>query len=89
MPADTVRVCRPGPWGNPHKVGAGPGSLSAGEAVAAYEADLIAGRLRDRAGRPMVERVTELAGKNLACWCMLTAPCHADVLLKLANRTGG
>lgn len=26
-----------------------------------------------------------LAGKNLACWCALDAPCHADVLLELAN----
>lgn len=27
----------------------------------------------------------ELAGKNLACWCPLDAPCHADVLLEIAN----
>lgn len=27
----------------------------------------------------------ELAGKNLACWCPLDQPCHADVLLALAN----
>ncbi|MRX31865.1 DUF4326 domain-containing protein [Aminobacter sp. MDW-2] len=27
----------------------------------------------------------ELAGKNLACWCRLDQPCHADVLLELAN----
>jgi hypothetical protein len=26
-----------------------------------------------------------LAGKNLACWCPLGQPCHADVLLELAN----
>ena len=26
-----------------------------------------------------------LRGKNLACWCPLDRPCHADVLLKLAN----
>jgi hypothetical protein len=26
-----------------------------------------------------------LGGKNLACWCALDAPCHADVLLRLAN----
>ena len=29
----------------------------------------------------------ELRGKNLACWCKLDEPCHADVLLKLANAT--
>jgi len=27
----------------------------------------------------------ELKGKDLACWCPLDCPCHADVLLKLAN----
>lgn len=27
----------------------------------------------------------ELRGKNLACWCKPGAPCHADVLLELAN----
>lgn len=28
----------------------------------------------------------ELRGKNLACWCPLDQPCHADVLLELANQ---
>jgi hypothetical protein len=27
----------------------------------------------------------ELGGKDLACWCDLNKPCHADVLLELAN----
>lgn len=27
----------------------------------------------------------ELAGRDLACWCPLDQPCHADVLLKIAN----
>lgn len=26
-----------------------------------------------------------LRGKNVACWCKLGSPCHADVLLELAN----
>lgn len=29
-----------------------------------------------------------LAGKDLACWCPLDQPCHADVLLELANPDG-
>ena len=34
-----------------------------------------------------IERLrTELAGKNLGCWCPLDQPCHADVLLDLANQ---
>lgn len=32
----------------------------------------------------------ELAGRDLACWCKPGDPCHADVLLELANpSTGG
>lgn len=27
-----------------------------------------------------------LRGKNLACWCELGAPCHADILLEIANK---
>jgi hypothetical protein len=27
-----------------------------------------------------------LRGKNLACWCAPDERCHADILLKLANR---
>ncbi len=31
----------------------------------------------------------ELRGKDLACWCGLDQPCHADVLLEWANAPGG
>jgi len=27
----------------------------------------------------------ELKGKHLLCWCKLGDPCHADILLKVAN----
>lgn len=27
-----------------------------------------------------------LKGKDVACWCPLAQPCHADVLLELANK---
>jgi hypothetical protein len=33
----------------------------------------------------LLNKVTKLRGKNLACWCPLDQPCHADVLLDLAN----
>lgn len=36
----------------------------------------------------LVKRLPELRGKNLACWCALDRPCHADVLLALANQPG-
>lgn len=29
--------------------------------------------------------INELRGKDLCCWCPLDQPCHADVLLELAN----
>lgn len=36
---------------------------------------------------PSTEQIqTELAGKDLMCWCPLDQPCHADVLLKIANQ---
>jgi hypothetical protein len=30
--------------------------------------------------------VSQLRGKDLACWCPIGQPCHADVLLELANK---
>ena len=30
--------------------------------------------------------IIDLGGSDLACWCPLDQPCHADVLLELANR---
>ncbi|WP_171108633.1 MULTISPECIES: DUF4326 domain-containing protein [unclassified Streptomyces] len=30
----------------------------------------------------------QLAGRDLMCWCPPDQPCHADVLLQLANETG-
>ena len=40
-----------------------------------------------QAGQPpaLAEIRAELRGKNLACWCKPGEPCHADVLLDLAN----
>ena len=34
---------------------------------------------------PIDEMRAELAGHDLACWCPLDGPCHADVLLDLVN----
>jgi len=35
---------------------------------------------------PNIEGLKSLKGKNLACFCPLDKPCHADVLLKIANK---
>ena len=34
----------------------------------------------------LLRRLPELRGKDLACFCALDKPCHADVLLELANK---
>lgn len=39
----------------------------------------------DKTLQELKRRLPELRGKNLACWCPLDSPCHADVLLELAN----
>jgi hypothetical protein len=32
------------------------------------------------------EFLAPLRGRDLACWCALDAPCHADILMREANR---
>ena len=80
MPANTVYVGRPTKWGNPYAAKVW-GSVE--RAVGQYRKMLswpeVEGSQELRALLP------ELRGKNLACWCPLDQPCHADVLLELAN----
>jgi hypothetical protein len=68
-------------------------TMTAAMAVAAYR-DLMSDRLTiterdDAEARAYVESwraiVAQLRGRPLACWCPLDQPCHADVLLELAN----
>ncbi len=35
--------------------------------------------------RAIFDALPDLRGHDLACWCPLDQPCHADVLLELAN----
>lgn len=90
MPPNTVKVDRSTRWGNPFKVGDAVQSSTAmpvaicfsqREAVEAFR-----GFCGHNIGRKFVDSVKqELRGKNLACWCKPGEPCHADVLLELAN----
>jgi hypothetical protein len=73
-----VMVTRPGKWGNPFKVDADHDAACCVRDFRAY----VEGRLSSGVGYPLAE----LRGKNLACFCALDAPCHAAVLLELANR---
>lgn len=82
-PEGAIYVGRPTRWGNPFKVG----DLLQGSLLlisAPLAVDLFEVYLRHR---PILQRavVAELAGHDLACWCPLDAPCHADILLGLAN----
>jgi len=78
MPADTVVVSRPSRWGNPFVVGT-PGIDDRVEAVRRYRAFAFGDETLKRDARAL------LRGRNLGCWCPLGDPCHADVLLELAN----
>lgn len=86
LPPNTVVVSRPSKWGNPWRVGVGS-IVHRDGAVLEFERGLA----REHNGRPanglpsIAQIKTELRGKNLACWCPLDQPCHADVLLQIAN----
>jgi hypothetical protein len=78
MPPNTVKVSRPTKWGNPFT-------------VEQYGREKAVQMFRDYIGHPnsphgfQYEEIKQLRGKNLACFCPLDKPCHADVLLALAN----
>lgn len=76
-PEGAVYVGRPSKWGNPFKVDADHDAAAAVRDFRAYAT----GRLQNMFGYPL----RELRGKDLMCWCPLDQPCHADVLLELAN----
>ncbi|MGX1483133.1 hypothetical protein RKD45_002209 [Streptomyces griseus] len=76
------------PYANPFTAGVrsplGP-PMDAAESV-----DLFAATLRGPVGRHYAARFARvLRGLDLMCTCPLDAPCHADVLLRLANEPGG
>lgn len=95
MPPNTVYVGRPTKWGNLWRVGQQIGNndwpMTPEEGVACYRKWIVARDAdRERSKRsfdgPYSDKIkTELRGKNLACWCPLDQPCHADVLLEIAN----
>ena len=101
MPDDVVYVGRPSVWGNPYCVArigkttwqvthhssvlceyvSRTGNEARSDAVERlrrlFEHD------RDPWGKDRVR--SELRGRDLACWCPDGAPCHADLLIEIAN----
>lgn len=97
MPPNTVYVGRGSKYGNPITI---ESAGSAEEAVRLFKLflQMPASRLAGWAKDPLrglhlcafrnklKKSIADLRGKNLACWCATDRPCHADVLLKEANR---
>lgn len=88
------RVTRPGHWGNPFTIEDTAKRYGLDDAAAQAKAVALCGdwlhgtldkRLSpgDPPSRGEIRR--ELAGHNLACWCRPGTPCHADVLIEIAN----
>ena len=98
-PEGCIVVTRSTRWGNPYRVGRGqygwfvswslPGHSGA-FAVTDKQTGLLlaveAFREAIEDEELMVLNLDKLRGHDLACWCPLDAPCHADVLLELANK---
>jgi hypothetical protein len=89
LPSNTVVVSRPSIFGNTHRVTPDLIELfgnrqNAQTAVVASFRDWLN---ESTAGSELKALIrSKLRGKNLACWCDLGSPCHADVLLEIANK---
>lgn len=95
-----LKVTRPGPWGNPFTVttALAPGNAiraplsgsyiavpTVEDAVACYAEMMAEPAEEGQRAYELRRRLPDLSGHNLACFCRLDAPCHADLLLRLAN----
>ena len=81
MPEGAVYVGRPGKWGNDFTFRDG----NRQQAVDCF-VDMLRRAPLQADGRDVYASIRHnLAGKDLACWCPLDQPCHADVLLEIAN----
>ena len=81
MPPNTVCVDRPSKWGNPFRVEPPARESEYVVAVNRFRSALLFGNLSITTDD--VRR--ELRGVDVAAWCKPNQPCHADVLLEVAN----
>lgn len=103
-PDGAVAVGRGTKWGNPVRIvpvhRSGPfdlerdgvgfiGQATDIEAARASAAHRYRNLVQQGLAPSVAEIRVELAGRDLMCWCPLDQPCHADVLLELANPPGG
>lgn len=92
LPPGAVCVDRSTKYGNPFEVGR---DGTAAECIFLYRAlaqgylcitkPAVTVKAQETARAAMVDAKQTLKGKDLACWCRLDQPCHADVLLEIAN----
>jgi hypothetical protein len=76
MPENTVYVGRGSRYGNPYRVGIDGNR---------YEVLYLYVQWLSEIMEENPDFLKLLKGKDLACWCPLDKPCHADILLDLAN----
>jgi hypothetical protein len=88
------KVTRPGPWGNPFEVAeiakryrldAKGAQAKAVDLCTQWLIGALDPALSPGDPPPLGRIVAELKGYNLACWCAEGTPCHAEVLLEIAN----
>ncbi len=101
MPENTISVTRPGKWGNQFVVGRWFKMGKGGNGFMYLECLLLEYLTPDYTliENPQMavdwyrryvslyppRDIDELHNKDLACWCAIGQPCHADVLLEIAN----
>jgi hypothetical protein len=84
MPPNTIYVGRPSKFGNPFRV---EDFDSVNDCVQAYRDWLLPSNNWIALNALRIHfYLKDLRGKDLACWCPLDQPCHADILLELANQ---
>ena len=96
-PEGAIVVARPSIWGNPFTVAQLAELGWRGKDPARFVVECFDNWLRgdrqhwmgaesDAAADTILSRLHELRGHALCCWCKPGQPCHADVLLRLANK---
>jgi hypothetical protein len=89
LPENTISVARPTMWGNPYRIGQLWDITEHVRGTTTHRQIVMNNHLAVSLFRSYAQTkplpVAQLTGKNLACWCPLDQPCHADVLLQLAN----
>lgn len=86
MPPNTVYVGRPTRYGNPFVIGETRSwynvtvDVTPERCLQMFRHSIHLKKMHDP------DFLRRLRGKDLACWCKEGAPCHADILLELANQ---